>query len=75
MPTYNYKCEDCGHASDVELTFDEVAEKLMLPCTCLGVDGTGVARDTPHKRVYSFGLMPVNGAGGSPGRFGKKFGS
>jgi hypothetical protein len=70
MPIYSFKCADCGYTSDREMSFDEVQEIVMLPCCCRGADGDGVGRETTHKRIYSFGLAPVKGAGGSPGRFG-----
>lgn len=65
MPTYQFKCSECGKSSDLEMSFDEVKESIVLPCSCGGVDG-----EKTHKRVYSFGLGAVPGGGGSPGRFG-----
>jgi len=72
MPVYDYRCESCWFVTERELRLDEVSESLMLPCSCAGVDDAGVGLDTPHKRDYrsGFGLGTVQGAGGSPGRFG-----
>ena len=72
MPTYQFKCESCGDLKDREMSVDEVEESLMLPCKCFDAGNVQVASKTRHKRVYSFGLAPVKGAGGTPGRFGSR---
>ncbi len=72
MPIYQYECLECGRVDDWPIPIEDVEEQMVLLCSCAGVDDAGVAGETPHKRIYSFGLGRVNGAGGSPGRFGSK---
>lgn len=74
MPVYEYKCDgECGQTVHKELSADQYRESFdcqyWFDTMDLEDGGQLYPCEGKLKRVFSFALRPVPGAGGSPGRY------
>lgn len=65
MPVYEYKCQKCERVFEFDDTVGDTREQTHDFHPHL----RKLCENKVLKRVFSFALRPVPGAGGSPGRY------